>query len=182
MNKLRKIMINGAAAVGLACSISTANAGVLTLDGGWTEFSFEGVGSSWSESFTFSILGDAWLAVTDAFLSGDRFEFFVNGVSVGLTSMPTTEGDQISSNFDTAFADPRWSSAELMLMAGNYEITGSTILSPFGSGGAAIRLSSNSLGGPGFEPPVSTVPLPATGALLLIGLLGLGVFRRKSAA
>jgi len=155
----------------------------LTLDDDWTTFLFGDVGSSWSDSFTFTIASTAYLAVTDAFLSGDRFEFFSNGVSLGLTSAPTTQGDDIGNDYAAAFTDARWSSAEAIFAAGSYTITGLTIDSPFGSGGAAIQLSSQSLGGPSFE-PVNPIPLPAAGWLLLGalgGLVGLGRRRRRAA-
>lgn len=157
----------------------------LTLDGGWTTFSFVDVGLPWSDSFTFTVASatTAYLAVTDAFLSGDRFEFFSNGVSLGLTSAPTTVGDQIGGAYSTAFADARWSSAEAAFGPGSYTITGVTVAMPGTPGDAGIQLSSTSLGGPGFE-PVNPIPLPAAGWLLLGamgGLVAVGRRRRRSA-
>lgn len=169
---LRAIALS-AALLALPASGSALTA--LPLDGGWQEFLFADVGSAWDDSFGVSIgAGEtAWLAITDGFLSGDQFEFFANGVSLGLTSAPTAVGVDIGFNADAAFADARWSSAETMLGAGSYEITGNTVLSPFGAGRAFIRLSSTPLGGPGFENPVPTapIPLPAAG-IMLIGALG----------
>ena len=155
-----------------------AHAIPLTLDGGWTQFTFEDVGSPWSDDFTFELLDPAYFAVTDAFLSGDRFEFFVNGISVGQTSDPTTEGVQINGDFDAAFADPQWSSAQILLDVGVYTITGLTTQSPFSSGAAAVQLTTADLGGPEFE---AEVPLPAAGLALLAGLAGLGVVGRRKA-
>lgn len=153
----------------------------LVLDGGWQEFTFGGVGSTWSDSFTFTALSTVYLAVTDAFLSGDRFQFFANAVSIGLTSAPTTQGDQIGSNYDAAFADARWSSGQAALGPGSYTITGLTVASPFGAGGAAIQLSSQALDGPIFD-PTPPIPLPAAGWLMIAGLGGLAALRRRRKA
>lgn len=176
----RKTIV-GLAATGLLwAGISSASAAILELDTGWQSFEFAPAGSDWSESFEFTISDGAWFAVTDGFLSGDQFELFANGVSLGLTSAPTAEVVQIANDWDNAFADSRWSSAEVFLGAGSYLITGSTILTPFGGGLAAVQLSSSSLGGPSFEPPPGTtpVPTPATGILMISALFGLAASRR----
>jgi len=178
--KLQKRLTSCLIAIIFGMTTTSASAGLLTLDGGWQTFSFADAGSSWSESFTFTIEDDAWLAVTDAFLSGDQFEFFADGISFGLTSNPTSFNEQISGDYDAAFADSGWSSAEIMFSAGTYEITGLTVLSPFGSGGAAIQLSSTSLGGPSFEQPSVAVPAPQMGLLMLAGFIGWAASRRRN--
>ncbi|MGJ8611666.1 MAG: VPLPA-CTERM sorting domain-containing protein [Octadecabacter sp.] len=170
-------LMNTAFAAILAVAGTAASAAPLTLDAGWSSFDFEDVGSAWSETFTFTIASNAFFAVTDAYLSGDQFQFFVDGVSAGVTSAPTSQGDQISDSWDLAYADSRWSSGELELTAGTYEISGLTTLSPFGSGSAAVQLSSTSLGGPTIQP--SAVPIPAAGFLLFGALGGLAAFGRR---
>jgi hypothetical protein len=155
-----------------------ASAIALTLDGPWESFSFSGDGSVWSDNFTFTVAPgeSAFFQVTDAFLSGDRFEFFENGVSLGLTSAPATLGDQIGADPDGAFADPRWSSGQAQFFEGSYTITGIAVNSPFGSGGAFARLVSTDPGGP---PIGGVVPLPAAGWRLLGGIGCLAFVRKR---
>ena len=143
------------------CSTVPAQAAVLVLDGGWQTFTFGAPGSSWSDSFTFTITESALLKVTDAFQAGDQFEVTIDdGTTLVLpTSVPTGLGEQIFDDYDTAFASPLWSSLGLELSAGTYTITGTTLLSPFGSGGAAIELES-----------LAAIPEPATWALLIGGV------------
>lgn len=168
----------------LTLASGPVTAAPLILDAGWQAFDFTPAGSSWTaEEFTFSIAdgNNAWLAVTDAFLSGDRFELFVNGASIGLTSAPASEGTFVGGNYNKAFAQPDWSSAEIMLGAGTYAVTGFTVASVNSSGGygAGIQLSSQSLGGPGFELPTNTIPVPASLWLVLASLGGLVATRRR---
>lgn len=155
----------------LAGTSSGVPAAVLPLDGDWQSFLFEDVGSSWDRAFTFSVGGQAYVQVTDAFLSGDRFEYTVGPVSIK-TSVPTSSGVQIGDDFDTAFALSDWSSGEVKVSAGDYILSGIAIDSPFGSGEGAVRLSTTSLGEPGGSGTASPVPLPAS-AWLLAGALGL---------
>lgn len=153
--EFRKILaVTGALTLGL--TPLPASATVLVVDGGWQPFSFGGVGSSWGV-FTFELTGSAELQVTDAFASGDQFEVFINTVSQGQTSAPTTIGDNIGNNYSAAFLDPRWSSGSFLLGPGSYTISGTTTLSPFGSGGAAIQLISGA------------IPEPGTWAMMIVG-------------
>ncbi len=171
---IRILLASAALAASTAGASSVQAATVeLTLDGGWVSFSFGDVGSSWDEEFTFTIADAAFVAVTDAFLSGDQFSVSTQDGPFFLTSEPTTEGDFID-DFDAAFFDPRWSSGEGSLEAGSYTITGTTVLSPFGIGGAAIQLSSTAL-----SAPAEVIPLPAGALLLVTGLVALGAARRR---
>jgi len=143
-----------------------ANAASLSVDGGWSTFTFGGVGSSWSETFSFTLTNSAKLSVTDAYNSGDQFSF-TDGVTTWNTSTPTN--GFYNSDFDAAFADTNFSSLAVLLGAGSYQISGSTLLSPFGAGGAAIQLSS-----------VSEVPIPAAALMFAPALLGFLGLRRKA--
>ncbi|WP_209424894.1 VPLPA-CTERM sorting domain-containing protein [Pararhodobacter sp. SW119] len=175
------------AATALTLPITASAETALPLDGGWQFFAFSAVGAPWDDAFTFTLgAGEtAWLAVTDAFLPGDQFEVFANGMSLGLTSPPASEGETVGPDADAAFADPLFSSAEAMFGEGSYRITGTLTVSPLVPGGAFLQLSSTSLGGPAFAPapePVAPIPLPAAGFLLIGALGGLSLLARRRLA
>jgi len=154
----------------------------LTKDADWTEFRFDITRESgaWLEtndnlgilSFTFSLTKSAYLQVSDGYRSGDQFEVFSNGRSLGFTSTPTAVGDEAGNDFNTAKMDARWSSGEWLLGPGDYAITGFVRLMPEMFGRGAIRVAS-----------AAPVPLPATLPLLLGAgaVLGFASRRRKCA-
>lgn len=154
-----------------ACASLPAQA--LSIGSGFEEFFFGGPGSAWDTTFNFVLATDALLQVTDGFLSGDRFEVFDGATSLGLTSAPTSVGDEILDDYAAALADPRWSSGEFLLTAGSYSISGTAVDSPFQGGRAALRLVA-----------VAPVPEPSTYALMLggLGLVGFLARRRERKA
>ena len=140
--------------------------------GVWTEFSwFDGVGSFTDPSggFFLDAVQPVRLRLTDAFSAGDAFDLFVNGVwALGTPDVASDEGVDAATGA-AAWADPRLSRGMLTLGAGRHALT--------------IQLRSAAEGwtyGSGFvradlvEAPVTTVPEPATTALLGAGLLALG--------
>lgn len=177
------------AAAALAVVMPTmASATVLNLDAGWTRFAFGGVGSAWSAPFTFNIASgtSAYFVVTDAYCAGDRFSFSVNGVNMGMTSLPyyngtCLDGTTRTENPSVALAgigNVNWSEGQLLLGAGDYTITGTTITSPWGSGDAFAQLSSQPL----TDIPIGgSVPEPTTLALIALGFVGFGLNRRRKA-
>ena len=84
--------------------------------------------------------------------------------------MPTTTGDGIGADYDMAFTDLRWGSREFSLGPGSHSITGTTKLSPFDQGGAALRVD------------LKQIPELASMLLISIGLVGLGFTRRRRRA
>lgn len=160
-------------AIGVALGLTAipATAAPIVLGSGWQPFSFGAVGSSFSRTFEFTLTGTAQFNVTDAFLDGDQFQIFINSVNQGLTSTPVNDGTN-TSNYDTAFASPKFSHASYLLGPGTYSVSGITHLSPYGGGGAAAEL-------------VAAVPEPATWAMMLVGfgvIGGASRYRRRKAA
>lgn len=66
---------------------------------------------------------ESYLDVTDAYLDGDRFRVWVDGVDAGLTSMPTDTGASIGGDADAAFLDPMWSSGTFGPFTGMKDVT-----------------------------------------------------------
>ena len=149
-----------------------AQAEVLVENGDWQVFTFSDTGSAWDREFTFVAANPVDLWVTDAFQSGDMFEVFSNGASLGLTSPPTVFYVQINDDYDAAFASPIWSSRSFALGPGSYTISGMVDFSPFDSGSAAIRLLTAR----------APVPEPATWGLMLLGFAALGYSMRSRKA
>ncbi|MFA7441709.1 MAG: PEPxxWA-CTERM sorting domain-containing protein [Sphingomonadaceae bacterium] len=159
-----------AAVVAVALPAASASAAIpLTVNGGWQAFNFGSAGSAIeNEPFIFTLTGPGVFKITDAFLSGDQFEIFINGVSHGLTSVPVA-GSNVSDDYAAAFASPAFSSASYQLGAGAYSVTGIVTLSSRGGGGGA---------------EVVAVPEPATWAMLIagFGMVGAGLRRRAALA
>jgi len=143
----------------------------LTVDGGWQEFFFGGVGSFNDEGpWTFSSATPTILTVTDAFLDGDQFNVYDNAALLGATSVPVNDGTQVNDDPDAAFASPKFSHGQWFLVAGNHSITIEAILSPYGSGAGYLRA----------DTAQSIVPLPAAAwsGLALLGMMGIAAVRR----
>lgn len=157
------------AALSLSLAAPVANAASLALDGGWTSLNFST--TSWDDNYTFTLLNTAYLYVTDAYVSGDMFEVFSGGSSLGITSsVIDNAGLHIAGDFDAAFASSDFSSAVFTLGAGSYNISGSMIqlADGFFGGSAGIQISST-----------NPVPVPAAGLLLLTALGGIAGLRRR---
>jgi hypothetical protein len=172
MHTLRRLAV--AAGFALAAS-APAGAATLAVDSRWLTFDFGATGSAWSDfltgnplTFTFTLTDAAFLNVVDGGLTGDRFEVFNATTSLGLTSLPGDAGQMsVIDDFDTAFADGRWSRATFLLAPGSYEIRGLAVASPHGGGIGGVQLT--------------VIPLPGALALMLGGLaLGGLVARRAS--
>ena len=126
--------------------------------------------------WTFTLLGAGQLFVTDFFRSGDIFELFNFGVSLGTTST-ATKGSDCDNDISCAIADSDFSRGLFLLSAGTYSVTGIVTTSPYKGGAGAFRVSQQ------LQAP-SEVPIPATLPLLAAGLGTLWVtsWRRKRKA
>lgn len=149
-----------------------AHAVTAPTDGSWFDFDFDATGSALYDlstldtNFTFTIAQASVLRAVDLGFSGDRFEIFANGTSLGLTSFaPIAAGDEQQFDAATALSDGRWSNGSWNLAAGSYTITGVAHLSPFGGGYGQMS--------------VTAVPEPESWAMLLAGLGMLGAIARR---
>ena len=162
---------------GLSC-LSGVNAAEQTLvadSGAWSTSLFGDAGTPWEDTFTFTISQTSMLTVTDGWQSGDIFEVFSNGSSLGKTSFTNDTSQQVFANYDAAVLSPSFSTRIWTFLAGTYEISGIAVVSPWwtetggGAGGiAALRLD-------------SLAPVPAPAALWLLmppTLFLLGIRRR----
>lgn len=151
-----------------------ASAAVLAVDGGWTNFYFDETGTpiydatSGDLSYTFELTGSATLKITDAYIVGDVFEFFLNGVSLGATSAPGS--GPATSDPDVAYASGYYSRGTYALGAGSYTLTGIVTNSPVDSGAGFLELESG-----------AAVPEPASWGMLIagFGLIGSALRRRQ---
>lgn len=163
---MKKILLSALFALAMVGGPS-AKAGPLVVDGGWTGFTFGGVGSPASENtMTFTAVTDVLLKITDAFLFGDIFSVVIDGAPAVLTSIPGSGTE--TSDPDAAFDVEPYSKFSIVLAAGAHTVDIFADTSPFGSGGAFVEVET------------ARVPVPATLALLGLGLLGLGWSRRKN--
>lgn len=108
--------------------------------------------------------GGSLLTVTDAFQSGDRFEIFDFGASIGLTSAPATGADCGDDPF-VCLATPGISFANFLLAAGNHSITVVPTDAPGGGGSGYLG--------------VNAVPEPGSWLLLVSGCGVLLVLRSR---
>lgn len=164
----------------VAASAGSAQAGAISVNQ-WYVFGFEGTGSALGLPFvvdgtlgsvsvpdagpwTFTLSSDAELFWTDLETSGDRFEFFNFGSSLGVTG-PDVPNGSFGATIAAALLDPNYGKGSALLGAGNYSLTGTFLgVIGFGDGAFIIR---------------DRVPEPASMALLGLGLAGLVARRRR---
>jgi hypothetical protein len=129
--------------ISLMCTVGLAQAALYTVGSGWAQMNYGGVGTSWDRTYDFTLSAPAILKVTDYYCTGDRYNVTDNGVSLGNTSVPgTSTCDDWIGDGDAAFADSRWSSGWWVLFPGNHSISGTLLLSPYGSGIGTVRVDS----------------------------------------
>lgn len=119
----------------------------------------------------------ASFTITDVANTGDQFELFDNGFSLGVTSDPIANNscgyDPNSNGYDpdVCLADPNASSGVFLLEEGYHELTIFVLDGSSSAGLGYFRVDG-----------VSAIPIPATAWLFGSGLLGLiGMLRRKKA-
>ena len=175
MNPVKPLLVALLAAAALSAQADTVTP-IANQD--WNQFFFAESGSSWLDdyaynspgklSFSVDLSGPAVLKVTDLGLTGDIFQVFDNGHSLGFTSAPNKANTtDIGINFDAAFASSDWSHGQWTLGAGSHLITGIAYVSDLGAGIGGVQ--------------VAAVPEPSTYAMLLCGLGLVGLIARRRA-
>src|SRR5262245_2570746 len=102
----------------VSLSASAAHATAIAVDGGWVNFTWIGGAGpidSPADGFQFTSATSVVVQITDSALIGDRFEIFVNGSSVGLSSAPVGSGPSGAFSGPAAWADARLSKISLAL-------------------------------------------------------------------
>jgi hypothetical protein len=172
-----KFAFLGAAALAALAS-TQVKADVLTVNGGWDTFYFGAASPDPSdyfqdlygntEDFQFTLTQKTAFTVVDGWWDGDQFQIFNNGVSLGVTSTPTFDGQNEADHWFAAYKNPAFSSRTWILGPGSYDITGIAVASPIGYGQGAVALGA--------------VPEPATWAMFIlgVGMLGFAARRRLS--
>ena len=167
-----------------ACLLSTssAHAGPIAVNT-WYNFGFNEDGSPLVTPFevdgafgavavpdagpwTFTLAGEAELFWTDIQISGDRFEFFDFGVSIGASGPDVVFGSAVGTCIACALADSNFGKGSVSLGAGNHSLSG-TFLGVVGYGDGAFIIRDRA------------VPEPAAVALLGVGLAAAAVVRRR---
>jgi Ca2+-binding RTX toxin-like protein len=132
---------NGAS--GTRSSATAQNTAPVPIGGGWIRFDF-GVRGSVAGPFTFSSRTPVVLSVTDIACLGDRFDILDQGSVASVTSTPALAPECVPP-FRTeeprpAFYRGLYSAGMQLLRPGAHEITIRARTSPFGSGGAFLRV------------------------------------------
>jgi len=138
---------------------------IFTWSGGGTPFNSEG-------PFTYTAAAPSVVTVTDAFCKGDVFRVYDNGNPIGDTSTVAAAatcpagGDTTDPN--VAVHDTAYSHGHFLVPAGNHAITIQTIVNPFSSGGAYLRVDTCTV----FTPDGSGIFTGTSGADVICGTAG----------
>lgn len=178
---LRKIL-----ATGVALLLASPAAAAPIVLNQWYNFGFGGVGAGLTDGggtinginpasvdapatpWTFTLSSPGTLYVTDGFLSGDQFEITDFGGVIGATSAPGN--GNCGNNITNCWNDATMSKGTFALAAGNHSISGTVLLSPFGSGAGFFQVVGRGGG---------AVPEPGTWLMMIGGFAVMGGALRR---
>ena len=129
-------------------------------------FPSSGTPTSFLDAPAWTFADSAVLTIIDAFLSGDRFEIFDFGVSLGLSSMPGIDAD-CGDDPLVCLADASMSRLVMELGAGPHSLTITPTQTADYGGSAFLHIAQGA----------TAVPEPATTWLLAVGFVALGASR-----
>jgi hypothetical protein len=119
-----------------------------------------------------TLAGAALLRITDAFMKGDTYAVYDNGVEKPILETPgVAEFAMLLPNSDNpgfCYEDPSFSHGAIVLAQGEHSLTIKVLYSPFGYGDAYFRIDR-----------IISTPEPLSIMLLGFGFLGLGAIRRS---
>ena len=154
-----------------AQELNTANlpAPAPVLNAGWNYDQVDVVAQNSEDSpYVYNITSPEEFTITDAFVAGDNYFVYDNGILILTTTVPGGPGTP-TSNPATAYADGGFSEGSVLLGDGSHSLT---IQSDLGAG----------LGAAGFYDRLDSVSAPdggLTAGLLSLGMLALGFVRRS---
>jgi hypothetical protein len=173
VSRLTKLFATSALVCGLAWAATPSQAGPLTVGGGWAADTTGALNAPSDNSpwtFTFGGAG-GYFSITDAFLVTDTYTVTDGLLGLIITTTPgliaavwTMPSDPTA---DAAWADARYSKGQIFLPAGSYSLTIENIADVGLPAGLYVRADA------------AAVPAPAALALFGLGLIGLGLARRR---
>jgi hypothetical protein len=170
------------AAVAVLAAAGSAQAGPISTNT-WYNFGFNDTGSALITPFavdsgfgaiavpdngpwTFTLTQSMELFWIDLEISGDRFEFFNFGSSIGTSGADVPNGSSTGTCISCALVDFNYGRGSVILGAGNYSLSGTFLgVIGFGDGAFIVR---------------NVVPEPGSLALIGLALAGLAAVRRRA--